>query len=85
VTKADAPIPEGASEGDCRITRSRPADDVNAQVREAIAEAPAASPAESHQPWITSTLDHVAESLQKSRSRFVNLFRSDLTEIRGVT
>jgi hypothetical protein len=48
VTEADAPFPAGASEGDCRITRSRPADDVNAQVREAIAEAPAASPAESH-------------------------------------
>jgi hypothetical protein len=43
VTEADAPLPAGAPEGDWRIARSRPADDVNAQVREAIAASPAPS------------------------------------------
>lgn len=37
VTAADAPFPAGASEADWRHTRSREADDVNAEVREAVA------------------------------------------------
>jgi hypothetical protein len=35
VTKADAPFPSGTSEDEWRLTRSRQADDVNAEVREA--------------------------------------------------
>jgi hypothetical protein len=36
VTKADAAFPNGASEQDWRYTRSRDADDVNAEVRDAV-------------------------------------------------
>jgi hypothetical protein len=36
VTKADAPFPSGTSEDEWRLTRSRQADDVNAEVREAV-------------------------------------------------
>jgi hypothetical protein len=36
VTRADAPFPAGTSESDGRLTRSRHADDVNAEVREAV-------------------------------------------------
>jgi hypothetical protein len=36
VTKADAPFPSGTSEDAWRLTRSRHADDVNAEIREAI-------------------------------------------------
>jgi hypothetical protein len=36
VTRADAPFPSGASEGGWRLTRSREADDVNAEVRDAV-------------------------------------------------
>jgi hypothetical protein len=36
VTRADAPFPAGASEGDWRLSRSRQADDVNPEVREAV-------------------------------------------------
>ena len=33
---ADAPFPSGASEDDWRLTRSREAGDVNAEVRDAV-------------------------------------------------
>jgi hypothetical protein len=36
VTRADVPFPSGASESEWRLTRSRHADDVNAEVREAV-------------------------------------------------
>jgi hypothetical protein len=36
VTRADAPFPSGASENEWRLTRSREAGDVNAEVREAV-------------------------------------------------
>jgi hypothetical protein len=36
VTRADAPFPDGTSESEWRLTRSRHSDDVNAEVREAI-------------------------------------------------
>jgi hypothetical protein len=36
VIKADAPFPDGTCEDDWRLTRSRHADDVNAEVREAV-------------------------------------------------
>jgi hypothetical protein len=36
VTRADAPFPGGTRESGWRLTRSRHADDVNAEVREAI-------------------------------------------------
>jgi hypothetical protein len=36
VTRADAPFPSGTSEDEWRLTRSRHADDVNAEVREAV-------------------------------------------------
>jgi hypothetical protein len=36
VVKADAPFPDGTREDDWRLTRSRHADDVNAEVREAV-------------------------------------------------
>jgi hypothetical protein len=36
VTRADAPFPGGTCESEWRLTRSRHADDVNAEVREAI-------------------------------------------------
>jgi hypothetical protein len=36
VTKADAPFPSGTSEDEWRLTRCRHADDVNAEVREAV-------------------------------------------------
>jgi hypothetical protein len=36
VTRADAPFPSGTSEDEWRLTRSRQADDVNAEVREAV-------------------------------------------------
>jgi hypothetical protein len=36
VIRADAPFPSGTSESEWRLTRSRHADDVNAEVREAI-------------------------------------------------
>jgi hypothetical protein len=36
VTDADAPFPSGASEHDWRFTRARAADDVNAEVRDAV-------------------------------------------------
>ena len=36
VTKADAPFPDGTSESEWRLTRSRHSDDVNAEVREAV-------------------------------------------------
>jgi hypothetical protein len=36
VTRADAPFPSGASEGDWRLTRWREAGDVSAEVRDAI-------------------------------------------------
>ena len=36
VTRADAPFPGGTRESEWRLTRSRHADDVNAEVREAI-------------------------------------------------
>jgi hypothetical protein len=36
VVKADAPFPEGTSEDEGRLTRSRQAGDVNAEVREAV-------------------------------------------------
>jgi len=36
VTKADAPFPDRTSESEWRLTRSRHADDVNTEVREAI-------------------------------------------------
>jgi hypothetical protein len=38
VTKADAPFPSGTSEDEWRLTRSRHAEDVNAEVREAVDE-----------------------------------------------
>jgi hypothetical protein len=37
VTLAQTPFPAGASETDWRLTRTRDADDVNAEVREAVA------------------------------------------------
>jgi hypothetical protein len=36
VVQADAPFPSGTSESEWKLTRSRKADDVNAEVREAI-------------------------------------------------
>jgi hypothetical protein len=36
VTKADAPFPSGTRKSEWRLTRSRHADDVNAEVREAV-------------------------------------------------
>jgi hypothetical protein len=36
VTKAGVPLPSGTSEDEWRLTRSRQADDVNAEVREAV-------------------------------------------------
>jgi hypothetical protein len=36
VTSADAPFPAGASEADWRHSRSRDANDVNADMREAV-------------------------------------------------
>jgi hypothetical protein len=36
VTKADVPFPSETSEGEWRLTRSREAGDVNAEVREAV-------------------------------------------------
>ena len=36
VTRADAPFPGGTRESEWRLTRSRHADDVNAEVREAV-------------------------------------------------
>jgi hypothetical protein len=36
VVRADAPFPSGISEDEWRITRSRDAADVNAEVREAV-------------------------------------------------
>jgi len=36
VTRADVPFPSGTSEGEWRLTRSREAGDVNAEVREAV-------------------------------------------------
>jgi hypothetical protein len=36
VVRADAPFPSGTSEDEWRITRSRDAADVNAEVREAV-------------------------------------------------
>ena len=36
VTRADASFPEQTSESEWRLTRSRHADDVNAEVREAV-------------------------------------------------
>jgi hypothetical protein len=36
VVKLDAPFPEGTSEGKWRLTRSRQAGDVTAEVREAV-------------------------------------------------
>jgi hypothetical protein len=36
VIKADAPFPSGSSEDQWRLTRSRHADDVNAEVRDAV-------------------------------------------------
>jgi hypothetical protein len=36
VISADAPFPSGASEQDWRLTRSREAGDVNAEVRDAV-------------------------------------------------
>jgi hypothetical protein len=36
VISADAPFPLGASETEWRFTRSREADDINAEVREAV-------------------------------------------------
>jgi hypothetical protein len=36
VTRADAPFPDHTSAGEWRLTRSRHAEDVNAEVREAI-------------------------------------------------
>ena len=36
MTRADAPFPDGTSESEWRLTRSRHADDVNAEVREAV-------------------------------------------------
>jgi len=36
VIKADAPFPSDSSEDDWRLTRSRHADDVNAEVRDAV-------------------------------------------------
>ncbi|MEH2527855.1 MULTISPECIES: hypothetical protein [unclassified Bradyrhizobium] len=36
MTKADVPFPSGARESEWRLTRSRHADDVNAEVREAV-------------------------------------------------
>ena len=36
VTRADVPFPSGTSESEWRLTRSRDADDVNAEVREAV-------------------------------------------------
>ena len=36
MTKADAPFPDRTSESEWRLTRSRHADDVNTEVREAI-------------------------------------------------
>jgi hypothetical protein len=36
VTNADAPFPSGTSEHEWRLTRGRHADDVNAEVREAV-------------------------------------------------
>jgi hypothetical protein len=36
VTRADVPFPIGTSEDEWRLTRSRHADDVNAEVREAV-------------------------------------------------
>ena len=36
VTRANVPFPSGTSESERRLTRSRHADDVNAEVREAV-------------------------------------------------
>ncbi|KWV54289.1 hypothetical protein AS156_00735 [Bradyrhizobium macuxiense] len=36
VVKADAPFPSAASESEWRLTRTRGADDVNPEVREAV-------------------------------------------------
>ena len=36
MTKADAPFPDGASQDDWRLTRSREAGDVNAEVCDAV-------------------------------------------------
>ena len=36
VTRADAPFPDDTRESEWRLTRSRHADDVNAEVREAV-------------------------------------------------
>jgi hypothetical protein len=36
VTKEDAPFPSGTLQDEWRLTRSRQADDVNAEVREAV-------------------------------------------------
>jgi hypothetical protein len=36
VTRADAPFPDGTTESEWRLTRSRHAGDVNAEVREAV-------------------------------------------------
>ncbi|MBR1126575.1 hypothetical protein JQ628_34000 [Bradyrhizobium lablabi] len=36
VVKADAPFPSGTSESEWRLTRTREAGDVNAEVREAV-------------------------------------------------
>jgi len=36
VTNADAPFPDGASQDEWRLTRSREASDVNAEVRDAV-------------------------------------------------
>ena len=36
VTRADVPFPSDTSEGEWRLTRSREAGDVNAEVREAV-------------------------------------------------
>ena len=36
MTRADVPFPSGTSESEWRLTRSRHADDINAEVREAV-------------------------------------------------
>ncbi len=36
MTRVDVPFPDGTSESEWRLTRSRHSDDVNAEVREAV-------------------------------------------------
>jgi hypothetical protein len=96
VTKADAPFPTGASKGDWRFARSRKADDVNAEVREAVdqdgyplfriglllAEIPPGKLSRAPRRLRKAfAWDHIVVSLQEFRSRSVNLFRPDLTSI----